>query len=205
MRARHKQVGRRRRFAAGTKLFDVDRPARRVCLLESGRVELSLGPDVILGHLGPGDVLGERCLLSRGGSRQAARVLEPARLRCFTRKELLDCVQRDRKFGMRLLRRLAARLEACEQAIGDFVRERAERRAALALRRLAPPRPGSGWVRLSYQPTNLELARMIGATRWRISYFLNRFERLGWLRRRDGWWLNLDGLESFLKGVGAKT
>jgi hypothetical protein len=64
--------------------------------------------------------------------------------------------------------------------------------------RLLPGQPGSGWVRLHWNPTNPEMARRIGTTRWRVSRLVNQFRRLGWLRRENGLWVQREGLDAFL-------
>ena len=124
-------------------------------------------------------------------------------MRAFRKSEILDAVVRDRRFALRLLKNLALRLDGHEQALRLFVAERAERRLARLLLRLAPVRPASGWVPLRFSPSNPELARTIGSTRWRISHFMGRFQQLGWLQRRPGLWIHREGLQEFLERPAA--
>jgi len=100
-----------------------------------------------------------------------------------------------------VLKNLALRLERYEETIRDLVTEPTERRLALALARLAPSRPSTGWVRLLWNPTNPELARIVGTTRWRVSHFLNHFQRLRWVRRQEGLWVQREGLQGFLQST----
>jgi len=191
------------RFPAGTNLFDLDHPSRRIYLLRAGRVQLSRGRErreTILAHLTPGNFFGEECLLKRNQRIQVAKSVSPVTVSVFRSSELLDRVQRDRRFALRLFRNLIRRLDRCGQAIQDFVTEPAERRLAWLLLRLAPARPASGWVRLRFSPSNAELARTIGTTRARISHFLNHFRQLGWLERRPELWVRREGLQNFLGG-----
>jgi CRP-like cAMP-binding protein len=112
-------------------------------------------------------------------------------------------MMRDRAFARALLRSLARRIQRCHSTIDEFVTEPAERRLALLLLRLAPRRRASEWVRLPFQLTNVDLAKAIGTTRGRISYFLNCFERLGWFRRGNGCiTINPALCEQFLKPEG---
>src|SRR5438477_452503 len=56
----------------------------------------------------------------------------------------------------------------------------------------------AGQVRLSFRFTNVELAKMVGTTRWRVSHLLNRFQRLGWLRRDRELWVQREGIQEYL-------
>jgi len=85
------------------------------------------------------------------------------------------------------------------------VLERIEVRLARLLCRLAPTKPASGWVSLQFSPTNPEMARTIGTTRWQISHYMHRFQQLGWLQRRPGLWIQRDSLTEFLESSGKRT
>jgi CRP/FNR family transcriptional regulator, cyclic AMP receptor protein len=183
---------------AGTILFDPDHPSRRMYQVKSGLVQLSSDSETIIDHLGPGSFFGEKFLLSRPRSGQIAEAVSPSRVESFGRDKLLTRVQRDHRFAVQLLRNLAHRIDRNEQTIRDFAKEPAARRLVLFLSRMLPPRSPGGWVRLPWNPTNPELARRIGTTRWRISRLLNQFQRLGWLRRENGLWVRREGLDGFL-------
>jgi hypothetical protein len=113
----------------------------------------------------------------------------------------MNYVQRDRGFAATLIKNLARRLGRYEQRIQDAVVEQAERRLALLLWRFLPARPASGWVRLRFSPSNSELARSIGSTRWRIAHFMGHFQQLGWLERRPELWALREGLDKFLESA----
>jgi CRP-like cAMP-binding protein len=183
------------------KLFDLDRAPRRVYLLRSGQVQLARGREAIVDYLTPGSFFGEQCLLGPRHAGQIATSLSPVQVFGFRRSELLDLLQKDRGFALRLLKNLALRLSRYEQTIRDSVAERAERRLARLLVRLMPARPGSGWVRLQFSPSNSELAKTIGTTRWRIAHFMRKFQQLGWLDRRPGLWVHTAGIREFLQSA----
>ena len=183
----------------GAILFDSRHPSRRLYQLRRGLVQLSTDSGVILDHLGPGAFCGEKFLLSVPRCGQVAAAVSPTRVESYRRGELLERVQRDRRFAARLLRGLVHRIDRHEQSIRDFAKERLSRRLALLLSRHLPHRPAAGWVRLPWNPTNPELARAIGTTRWRISRLVNQFHRLGWLRREHGLWIQREGLDAFLQ------
>ncbi len=194
--------GRMLRLSAGTVSFDVKRPCRWVQRLHSGRVRLLSDSNAILEHLEPGDFFCETSLCKPRWGGQIALALSQVEIAVFRKAELLNRIQQDRRFAWAVLKNLACRLQRYQKAVNDFVTEPAERRLAFLLARLAPTRTASGWVRLPFGLTNAELAKMIGTTRGRVSYFLNGFERLGWLRRGEGWRLDQEGLRDFLQSSG---
>jgi CRP-like cAMP-binding protein len=186
-------------FPAGATLFDRQHPSRRIYLLRSGWIELSSDHDVILDHLTRGDWLGEKLLLGSRRVDQLAKARTFIEATPFRKAEFYQRLHRDRRFAQQVLRSLARRMDRYEAAIRDFATEPTERRLALALAALAPTRPATGWVRLPWSPTNPELAKMVGTTRWSVSHLLNRFQRLGWLRRQEGLWVQRQDLEAFLE------
>jgi CRP/FNR family cyclic AMP-dependent transcriptional regulator len=169
-------------YPAGTTLFDQDDPARRVYALDSGRIRLASGRQAVLDYLTAGHFFGLKCLL-RNPTTQSADALTGVKLSAFNKLRLLDQLQRDRRFALRLLESLATRLDRYERIIHSFITEGAERRLARLLLRLASGQGTSGWTDLPDELTNLELAKMVGTTRWRISHFLTRFQQNDLMRR----------------------
>ena len=167
--------------------------------MRAGGVRLSADNAAIYDLLGPGSVFGEKSLLRSPRQRETAKALTSVDVAPFGRSELLASVEQDPGFALKLLKALALRMEGYQETIRDFVTARAESRLARLLSRLAPSHPALGWVRLRYSPTNPELARMIGTTRWRVSHFMSKFQRLGWLRRNKGIWVLREGLGEYLK------
>jgi CRP-like cAMP-binding protein len=186
-------------FSKGSILFDKDQPPRRMYLLKSGQVRLSSDDQAILDHLQPGCFFNEKMLLDGASPEQTAKALTDVEALCFRKTELFAKVRTDPAFAARLLRDLASRIDRYEQTIRDLVTEKADMRLARLLYRHAPA-GRSAWVRIPFELSNLDLARMVGTTRWRISHLLSRFQRLGWLRRNGGLWLRRDGVRDYLLG-----
>lgn len=185
-------------FPARAVLFDATHPGATIFLLRSGWVQLLSGENAILDCLGPGAVFGERSFLGRAANNLSARALTSVRVTAFDRSQLLDRLQIDRRFALRLLKAFATRTHRYEQAIADFIADPAEIRLARLLARALPPRPASGWVRLPYELSHRALAKTIGTSRWRIALFMRRFRESGWLRRDDGLWIDRSALGRFL-------
>jgi CRP-like cAMP-binding protein len=144
-------------------------------------------------------------LLSPPHRREVATCLSPIDIMAFRSSQLLDRVQQDRRFALRLLRSLALRLGQRGVVIRDFVAEPAEHRLARLLFRLAPSRPASGWVQLRFTPSNSELAKPIGTTRARISHFMQHLRQMGCLERRPKLWVRRERLWAFLESTAKDT
>ena len=154
----------------------------------------------MLDYLGSGDVLGEKSFLDPVRSSQAvARTLSPVTMLALRKSEFLDRLTGDRRFAMRVVKSLALRMDRCEEAVGISMNEPVERRLALLLLRFTPEHEVFGFAQLPFNLTNRELAKASGTTRWRVAHFMARFQRLGWLRRQDGLWVDREKLVEFLK------
>ena len=188
---------------AQTKLFDLQHAPRRIYLLRSGQVQLARGQKTMVDYLGPGEFFGEQCVLGPRYRHQIATCLSRVQVAAYRKSDLLDLLQKDRRFATRMLRSFALRMNRYEEHILEFVTQRAERRLALLLLRFVPARADSGWVRLQFSPTNTELARTIASTRWQVSHFMRHFHQLGWLDRRPDLWVRPEGVRKFLESPPA--
>jgi CRP-like cAMP-binding protein len=169
-------------------------------------VQLRNGLEAIVDQLAAGDFFGEKCFLAPRGSDQVATAVSGVVATAYRKSELVQCLRRDPRFAVRLLKNLSFRLDRYENALRDFITEPAERRLARLLFRFLPARPASGWIRLPVRATNIELARMAGMTRWHISHLLNHFQRLGWLsRRQQELLIYREGLRKFLESPPQKN
>ncbi|HEY1261924.1 MAG TPA: Crp/Fnr family transcriptional regulator [Terriglobales bacterium] len=190
-------------FPPHTKLFDLERPPRRIYLLRSGHVLLACGRSAIVDYLRPGEFFGEQSLLGPRYRYQIATCLTPVQVSTYRKSDLLNLLQKDRGFATRMLKSCALRMNRYEGRIREFVTERAERRLLLLLFRFVPPRANSGWVRLEFSPTNTEIAKTIRSTRWQVAHFMRHFQQLGWLDRRPDLWVRPEGLRIFLESPPA--
>jgi len=183
---------------SGTELFGADQAPRGLYLLRSGHVRLIGVDKVLLDNLNAGSVFGEKSLLGHPVlRRQTAVALSPAKVTLFKKAGLKVQLHEDAHFATRTMKALALRLEEYEQLIRDFVREPAERRLAYLLLRIAPKR--HGWVKIPFSLTNPDLSNMVGASRWRISNLLSKFQKRGLLRRHPGLWVQREAMRKHLK------
>ncbi len=194
--ARAPAEGREVTFPKGTNVLAY-RPARRgICWLRSGHVRLIVN-DAIIDHLAPGSFFAGNAIADKPRPPATALSLAPVSVVVFSKRDFFRRVRKVPGFTSAALQNLFRRLSRYEQSIARFVTAPAEARLASLLFELAPAK--AGWVQLPFALTNPDLAKMIGSTRWRVSYFLNRFQRLGWLRRSHGLWVEKRKLKAFLE------
>lgn len=186
------------RAPAGTTLFDSAHPSKYIYRIRSGTVQLTSASGVVLDDLDAGDLFGEKALLSDWEEKLTATVTSPARLDFYSKRSLGVQMRTDGRFAERVVQALARRLDRSERMIRELATEPVTRRLALLLLRCLPDGHETGFVQLEWNPTNPELARRIGTTRWLVSRVLNRFQRLGWLRRDEGVWIHRQRLRDFL-------
>jgi CRP-like cAMP-binding protein len=190
--------GRAVSFPEGANLFEGAHKSRQIFFVNAGQVRLTGRNGVIFDHLKRGAFFGEKSLLDANSNHDGAVALSAVDAIAFRKADLPAIWRRDPAFALRLVKDLALRLDRYEELICDLVTEQAEMRLVRLLVRTAPARPAKGWVKLPFRFTNVELARMIGTTRWRVSFLLNRFQRLGWLRRDSQLWLHREGAAEYL-------
>ncbi len=138
-----------RDFPAGAVVFEEGDPGSRMYVIVSGsvRIEKRVGPRMLtLAVLGPGEAFGEMALLE-GAPRSATAVVEqPARILEIEEAAFDQLVKNNGEIGLRLLRRLSARLREANRQIRNFLSADAMSRAVEVLRALAGP-PGEDGFR----------------------------------------------------------
>ena len=153
--------------------------------IQSGRVNLSVasktGKEAILAILGPSEFLGEVCLRSHNIRTRTATAIAPTTLQVIERNEMLRALHADRTLSYAFLSYLLSRNIRLEENLVDQVSQGCERRLARALLLLA----GKGNHRKQHEFAGVSqrtLARMIGATRSRVNFFMNKFRMLGLIK-----------------------
>ncbi len=181
-----------RRFARGQVVFAQGDPGSSLYLIESGRVNVTLGtPDgreVLLAELKPGDLLGELALLDGEPRSADAVVQEEAQVYALERDDFAEFVGTHPKVALKLLAALSRKLRRTTQQVQDVALLDVPARLARHLLELAETRGEvlpRGKARV-VQVTQAELASAIGATRESANKWLGYFERQGLLTLKRG-------------------
>ena len=142
----------------------------------------SQGKESTIALLGPGNFAGKECAAAvRSRSTASARTLTNCTILRIERKEMLRVIQNEKTFAAFFLDYLLARIARYQEVIMDHLLNSSEKRLARTLLLLG--NFGDGGKPELVIPTihQEELAEVVGTTRARVSFFMNRFRRLGFV------------------------
>jgi PAS domain S-box-containing protein len=163
-------------------LFEQGKRGNAVFYILTGVVKLTVasqGKEITIGLLGPGDFAGKECIATgRPRCTASAGALTNCTILRIERKEMLRVIQHEKTFEAFFLDYLLVRISRYREAIMDQFLHSSEKRLARALILLAGFGNGKAEVVVPQIPQE-ELAEMVGTTRSRVSFFMNRFRKLG--------------------------
>ncbi|MGA7885074.1 MAG: Crp/Fnr family transcriptional regulator, partial [Acidobacteriaceae bacterium] len=171
--------------------FSQGRPADAVFYLQSGRAKLTVisrsGKEATVTLLAAGDFFGEEAIAGAGTRRTvtASAITDCTVLRIAT-AEILRVLQKEHDFSTFFLKFIVIRGMRTQADLLDQLFNSSERRLARTLLLMAEyGEPGAPEVLIS-PVTQGTLAAMIGTTRSRVSFFMNRFRKLGYIHYNGG-------------------
>ncbi len=162
-------------YARGQRLFSEGDPAAVVLLLTSGRVKLykvsSEGKEVILGFLGPHDLLGEETLFREGARSFSAQALEPTTVCACSKDDLETLTTQYPSIAAKLTRTLGEKLSQMADQLADIAMYDVRDRLIRLLARLAQEQgePTHLGLSLDRHITHDDLAALVGASRVMVS------------------------------------
>jgi CRP-like cAMP-binding protein len=182
------------RFAPSVRVFTQGGQANSVFYLESGGVKLSVlsttGKEAVVALLGPGDFLGEGCLAGQSLRMSTATSVEATRALRIPKREMVRLLHDHPEFSGRFIEHMLARNIRIEEDLVDQLFNSSEKRLARTLLLLArygkEDTPQRTLPRLSQET----LAEMVGTTRSRVNFFMNKFRRLGFVEYNGGLKIN---------------
>jgi CRP/FNR family cyclic AMP-dependent transcriptional regulator len=160
--------------------------ADSIFYLQSGRAKLTVfsenGKEATISLFAVGDFIGEESLATVGGLRLAtATAVTACTALKIDREEMVRVMHEEHSFSDLFVKFLLARSMRTQADLIDQLFNSSEKRLARILLLLAefgkPGEPES----LIPQITQETLAEMIGTTRSRVSFFMNRFRKLGFI------------------------
>jgi CRP/FNR family transcriptional regulator, cyclic AMP receptor protein len=162
-----------------------------VFYIQEGRVRVSVlskfGKEATVTLLGPGDFLGEGCIASDQSVRvSTATALSNCSLLRVERKEMLRTLHGENVFSDMFVAYVVKRYNRTEADLVDQLFNSSEKRLARAL--LTQARFGKSGKPEAAIPniSQKTLAEMIGTTRQRVNFFMNRFKKLGYIKYNNG-------------------
>ena len=155
-----------------------------VYFIESGRIKLLMlspeGKECLLAIHSAGDIFGELCLSGLGSRPDTATAMEETLLKKIPGSQFLARLRRDSLFED-FVRYMSLRIADQQQAITNLVTVDSEQRLSKMLLQLAHTlgKKIQQTTRIELKISHDELSEMVGTTRPRISFFMQRFRNLG--------------------------
>ena len=162
----------------------------KVYFIESGQVKLVMlspeGKECILAIHASGDVFGELCLSGIAGRLETATAMEDSLLKEIPCGKFLERLAADSLLEG-FVKYLAVRVADQQEVIANLVTVDSEQRLGKTLLLLAKQlgKRGPRSTRIGLRISHDELSKMVGTTRPRISFFMQRFRNLGLIELSD--------------------
>lgn len=157
-----------------------------VFYIQSGKVKLTVvsktGKEATIGILKEGDFLGEGCLTGQPLRMCYATAMTDCTVMRIDKESMMDVIHRERAFSDMFVAYLLTRNVRYEEDLVDQLFNSSEKRLARILLLLAQfgkdGKPEVAIPKISQET----LAEMVGTTRSRVNFFMNRFRKLGFVR-----------------------
>jgi CRP/FNR family cyclic AMP-dependent transcriptional regulator len=164
-------------------VFSQGDAADAVLYILKGKVRITVlsrqGKEAVIATLGPDDFLGEGCLAGQHLRMATATAMTDASLMRFDKKAMIGLLHQQPTFSERFMSYVLARNARIEADLVDQLFNSSERRLARMLLLLAHVGKEDDTTNVVPKVSQEALAAMIGTTRARVSFFMNRFRKLG--------------------------
>lgn len=165
-----------------------------VFYVQKGSVKLSVlspaGKEAVVAIFGPGDFFGEGCLAGQALRMATASAMTATTVMCIAKSDMMRTLHEQHEFSDRFISHMLARNIRVEEDLIDHLFNSSEKRLARTLLLLARYGSEDTTVRTVPQLSQETLAEMIGTTRSRVNFFLNKFRRLGFIEYNGGLRIN---------------
>jgi CRP/FNR family cyclic AMP-dependent transcriptional regulator len=182
------------KYAPSATIFAQGDPCHNVMYIQMGAVRLSVlssgGKEAIVAMLGPDDFLGEGALTAQCVRMATATAVAPTTLFVVPTDEMARLLHEEPGFSGRFIEHMLSRHIRIEEDLVDQLFNSSEKRLARTLLLLArygeADEPQGVLPKLSHEM----LAEMIGTTRSRVNFFMNKFRKLGLIEYNGGLTIN---------------
>jgi len=186
-------VGARRTTRAcpeGEVIFAQGDRADAVYFLEQGKVKLTVlsrqGKQAVIALLGPGHFFGEGCLAGQPLRMSTATATTDSSITLLPKAAMLRALHEDAEFSENFTMYLLSRNIRIEEDLVDQLFNSSEKRLARILLLLANFGKEGRPERVVPKVSQETLAEMVGTTRSRVSFFMNKFRKLGFIEYNGG-------------------
>jgi len=160
-------------------------PADAVFYIQNGKIKIVVaskqGKEAVIAILGPGDFFGEGCLIGQPLRLATARAMVESEVMRLGKAEMIRVLHAEPAFGELFMAHLLTRNSRIEEDLVDQLFNSSEKRLARTLLILANFGKDGGPQPITTPISQETLAEIIGTTRSRVSQFMNKFRKLGFI------------------------
>jgi CRP-like cAMP-binding protein len=171
-------------------IFSQGDPCRNVFYVQKGGVRLSVvnesGKEAVVAVLGPGDFFGEGCLAGQPNRIGTATSIASTTALVIEKSEMVRVLHSEHEFSDRFISFMLARNIRIEEDLVDQLFNSSEKRLARTLLLLARYGKEDKAQRVLPKVSQEMLAEMVGTTRSRVNFFMNKFRKLGFIKYNGG-------------------
>ena len=172
-------------YVSGAVIFAQGDPAATIMCVEAGTVRLSVvshsGKEAVVAVLHTGHFFGEGCLAGQAVRISTATAMESCRVRTIAQEEMTRQLRLRPVLAERFLTHMLTRNIRIEEDLIDQLFNSTEKRLARTLLHLARYGEPEASHRALPRVSQELLAEMVGTTRSRVNFFMNKFRKLGFI------------------------
>ena len=173
-----------RKYARSAVIFSQGDPATDVFYIQQGSVKLSVlsrtGKEAVVAVLGQGDFFGEGCLAGQPRRISTASAMGASKVLVVEKPQMLELLHTQTALAERFLAHMLARNIRVEEDLVDQLFNSSEKRLARVLLLLSRYGKADQPLRIPKMPQET-LAEIVGTTRSRVNFFMNKFRKLGFI------------------------
>ena len=168
--------------------------AQSVMYIQEGGVKLTVvnevGKEAVVAILVPGDFFGEGCLAGQSVRIGTATTITPSTVLVIEKSEMFKVLHEQHALSDRFIKFMLARNIRIEEDLVDQLFNSSEKRLARTLLLLARYGKEDQPHGVLHKVSQETLAEMIGTTRPRVNFFMNKFRKLGFIKYNGGLQIN---------------
>src|ERR1700688_971293 len=177
-------------YRTSERIYSQGELAENVLYIQKGGIKLSVvnevGKEAVVAMLGPGDFFGEGGMAGQLVRMGTATAIAPTTLLVIEKKEMVRMLHTEHAFSDRFVAYMIARNIRIEQDLIDQLFNSSEKRLARTLLLLARYGKQDQPQKMLPKVSQETLAEMVGTTRSRVNFFMNKFRKLGFIKYNGG-------------------
>ena len=159
--------------------------ADAVFYIQKGKIKIVVsseqGKEAVVGVMGPGEFFGEGCLIGQPLRLATAKAMTESQVVRVSKAEMVRVLHAEPRFAELFMTHLLTRNSRVEEDLVDQLFNSSEKRLARTLLLLANVGQDGGPQPITTPISQETLAEIIGTTRPRVSVFMNKFRKLGFI------------------------